>query len=138
MSDEIRAIHKLNGSATYKWNDKFTKMLNEFRSIEICDEAMVWNEAQAVADPNATWGKVVTNYVNDSSISESWALGSLYIFGSMFDARLKSKFVEKIKDPVQARLLIRNLGNILSRVDIKYLQSVYAGRLPYYDAGLDK
>lgn len=129
---EVTAFEKLDPDIRFKWNDKFIKTLEVFRSIEICDDALAWCEAQYAQDSGVTWGEVVTNYVNDPDIDGTWAAWNLSALGERFDDKLVSKFVSKISNPVQAVQIAKDLSPILSESDLLMLNTVYEGKLPHY------
>ena len=132
MSDEIEAIEKLDTSKTYKWSDTFIKMLEEFRNIEICDEALAWCENQNTLYPSATFGEIMENFLADSNADASWAAMNLMVYGDQLDKKLRTGYFSKIEDPVQAWGLAHNLPWI-SQPDIVVLTKLYEGNTPHYE-----
>ena len=128
MADEV-LYPELKGTKSFRKNTKFSVMLEEFRTVGICDDALAWCEAQNAANPNATFGEIMQNFIDDPDAKQSWAVFNLQFYGDLLSGTLKDGYLTKVKDPIKAYKLRRDYPDNFTLEQRTLLTNIYSGMI---------
>jgi len=114
---------------TYIRDTPFLECLEDFRRINICEEALAWSEAQYEGNKKITFGEAVDRFVADHDIDEAIARGMLRIYDGQLAPEIRARVIEKISDPMSCFRLWMNLMN-LTPEENAILKNKFKGKLP--------
>lgn len=95
--------------------------------IEVCQEALDWVK-KTLLNSEITFGEAMSEYVANSELPSSWGTYAILSYKDAFDSEVRSAFISKIKDPIEAMTFMKFCED-LTESEITQLKAIYEGKV---------